>query len=378
MFTNTQIRKNEIGLVFRRGDLARVLAPGRHRVWQRPFGRDELERVDVLVTRFRHALLDVLIQDEALREELEIVEVSDAQRAFVWKDGRLFDIVGPGRHAYWKRPYALEVEVIDVDETAAFQHGRLDAILRHERASHFLRTFRVDEHERVIVRRDGVPLGVFERGVHVFWHTVSQLTVSEVDLREQSLDVTGQEIMTKDRVTLRVTLVASFRVIDVERMLAASPDASQTLYRSVQLALREAVAARDLDDLLADRESVGAELRSAVAARADALGLELTDLGVRDVILPGEMKSILNQVIEATKRAEANLIRRREETAAARSQANTAKLYESTPALRRMKELEALQEILKGANATFVIGQDDLLGQFERLTRSAGERPDSG
>lgn len=378
MLTNTQIRKNEVGLVFRRGDLARVLAPGRHRVWRRPFGRDELERIDVLETRFRHELLDVLIEDDRLRAELEIVEVSDDQRAFVWKDGRLFDVVGPGRHAFWKRPYSVEVELVDVDDSVAFGHPRLDAILRHERAQSFLRVFRVDEHERVVVRRDGVPLGVFGRGVHVFWRTAANLTASQVDLREKSFDVSGQEIMTKDRVTLRVTLVASFRVTDVERMLAASIDASQALYRSVQLALREAVAARDLDELLAERESVASELRSAVSARATDLGLELTDLGVRDVILPGEMKSILNQVIEASKRAEANLIRRREETAAARSQANTAKLYESTPALRRMKELEALQEILKGSNATFVIGQDDALGQLERLTRSAGLRPDTG
>lgn len=378
MLTKTQIRKNEVGLVFRRGDLSRVLAPGRHRVWQRPFGRDELERIDVLVTHFQHPLLDVLIEDDALRSELEVVEVADAQRALVWKDGRLFDIVGPGRHAYWKRPHAIAVEMIDVDARQRFEHAHLDAILRHQKGQLLFRTVRVEQHERVVLRVDGVPVETLRPGLHAFWRTAAQITTSEIDLREQSLDVSGQEIMTKDRVTLRVTLVANFRVTDVDRMLAASPDASQALYRSIQLALREAVAARELDDLLADRESVGAELRSAVTERAEAMGLALTDLGVRDVILPGEMKSILNQVIEASKRAEANLIRRREETAAARSQANTAKLYESTPALRRMKELEALQDILEGANATFVIGQEGILNQLERLMSSPDERPGSG
>ena len=93
----------------------------------------------------------------------------------------------------------------------------------------------------------------------------------------------------------------------------------------------------------------------------------MRSVGLRDIILPGDMKLILNQVIEAQKQAEANLIRRREETAAARSQANTAKLLADNPALARMKELEALQEILSGTKATFILGQGDLTEQIGRL-----------
>ena len=81
------------------------------------------------------------------------------------------------------------------------------------------------------------------------------------------------------------------------------------------------------------------------------------------------MKIILNEVIVAQKQAEANLIRRREETAAARSQANTAKLLAENPVLSRMKELEALQEILRGTNATFVLGTGDLADQISGLIR---------
>ena len=79
------------------------------------------------------------------------------------------------------------------------------------------------------------------------------------------------------------------------------------------------------------------------------------------------MKSILNQVIVAEKQAQANLIRRREETAAARSQANTAKLLEQNPVLARMKELEALQDILRGTDATFILGAGDLSEQIGQL-----------
>ncbi|QDU83081.1 FtsH protease regulator HflK [Planctomycetes bacterium Pla163] len=375
MLFKTHISKNQIGLVFRRGDLARVLDPGNHTVLQRPFGRDELEVVDVLVTRFEHPLLDVLIEDAAILEQLEVVELLDHQRALVWKDGRLFEIVGPGRHAFWKRPYTLAVEVLDVSGAGALEHPRLDAILRHPTAPFFVHAVRVDANERVVFRRDGAQIGVRGPGLHAFWKSSAELKWTAIDLREQSLDVAGQEIMTKDRVTLRVNLLVTYRVVDVQSAVDVAADAGQALYRAAQLVLREAVGARELDDLLVDRNAVGSELEVELADRAAQLGLELTGLGVRDVILPGEMKTILNQVIEATKRAEANLIRRREETAAARSQANTAKLFESTPALRRMKELEALQEILKGTRATFVLGQDDVLGQLGRLI---GAPPDEG
>ena len=111
----------------------------------------------------------------------------------------------------------------------------------------------------------------------------------------------------------------------------------------------------------------GREVRDALASRAKEFGVSVLSVGLRDVILPGDMKLILNQVIEAQKQAEANLIRRREETAAARSQANTAKLLAENPALARMKELEALQEILSGTKATFILGQGDLTEQVGRL-----------
>src|SRR5262249_1433394 len=104
-----------------------------------------------------------------------------------------------------------------------------------------------------------------------------------------------------------------------------------------------------------------------LARRAAEFGVAIASIGVRDIVLPGDMKTILNQVIEAQKQAEANLIRRREETAAARSQANTARLLAENPVLLRMKELEALEAILKGSKATFVLGPGDLGNQVKAL-----------
>ena len=107
--------------------------------------------------------------------------------------------------------------------------------------------------------------------------------------------------------------------------------------------------------------------KTAFVRSAEAIGVQVRSVGLRDIILPGDMKSLLNQVIAASKEAEANLIKRREETAAARSQANTAKLLAESPQLARLKELEMLKEVLAGAKTTFVFGSGDVAEQVRRL-----------
>ncbi|MEM9252315.1 MAG: slipin family protein, partial [Planctomycetota bacterium] len=233
-----------------------------------------------------------------------------------------------------------------------------------------------ESHERVLVFREGDLVGEFGPGMYVFWKNAGRITWKSVDLREQVADVAGQEIMTADKVTLRMNLVVSYRVTDAAKAVTTVADYAQALYREAQLALRKAVGARALEKLLTDKESVGDELASALRGRVAEFGVELRGVGLRDIILPGEMKQILNQVIEAEKQAEANLIRRREETAAARSQANTAKLLAENPALSRMKELEALQEILKGAKASFVFGSANLSDEVRRLIGDEAEVKD--
>ena len=137
-------------------------------------------------------------------------------------------------------------------------------------------------------------------------------------------------------------------------------DVDAWLYRLVQFAIREAVADRTLDEVLSAKNTLDAELRAYVRERIAETGIEVTELGVKDVILPGEMKELLNKVTEAKKAAEANLIVRREETAAMRSQANTAKLLQDNPTLMRLRELEALEKVAASAKLNVVLGDKGL------------------
>jgi regulator of protease activity HflC (stomatin/prohibitin superfamily) len=374
MFKTIHIKKHERGLRFRHGDFADVLAPGAYRVPFWNLARDRVEIFDTTRTKFEHPQLDVLLTHGLLRDQLHVLDLNDGQRALVWRDDRLAHVVGPGRHAFWKAPFAVQTAVYDVNEQFRFSHPRLQAIVQHPEATKWLDGVFVDAHEDVLLYRDGELVDTLRQGLHVFWKGTGKVAWKTIDRREQVADVAGQEIMTADKVTLRVNLLVTYQVADAQRAVTAVADYAQALYREAQLVLRAAVGAKALDALLADKESVGGEVREALARRAAEMGVRVINVGLRDIVLPGDMKTLLNQVIAATKEAEANLIRRREETAAARSQANTAKLLAESPALARLKELEMLEKILAGTQTTFVFGQGDLSEQIRTLTASKAQQ----
>lgn len=367
----THVRSHEIALRLRRGELVDVLGPGTH--WRRLGTVDQVH--DRLALRFESRRLEALVQHPALRAELDVVDLADHERALVRRAGRLVALLGPGQHAFWKQDPPLEIERHDV-RAVRFEHAEMDRILAHSDAGKFLRAVRTDEHEEILVYHGGRLAERFGPGTYVHWLGAAHVTWKAVDRRERVLDVAGQEIMTSDKVTLRVNLLVTWRVTDPERSVTASDDAAQALYRAAQLVLREAVGTRTLDELLTGKDEVAVQVRGAVTSRAEELGLEVRGVGLRDVILPGDMKSILNQVIEAQKQSEANLIRRREETAAARSQANTAKLLAENPVLLRMKELEQVAQILSGTRATLVLGHGDVSRQLRDIVAESASHGD--
>lgn len=365
------IRDFERGLRFQRGQFIGLVRPGQHRLMSNLWapGREKIEVVNTLSPRFEHSLLDVIAPHPSMADELLTLNLSESQRALIWISGRLQGIYGPGFYAFWKNSPAargLEIQTFDVDKFQ-FDHPRLETVLEHKDASRWLDGVEVTADEDVLLYRSGVFVNRLGPGRHVFWKGAGKIRWKATDRREQSADVSGQEIMTADKVTLRINMVVTWMVADAVKAATVVTDAAQALYREAQLALRAAVGARSLDQLLADKESVGNEVRSALVARAQEFGVIVRSVGLRDIILPGEMKTILNRVIEAEKQAQADLIRRREETAAARSQANTAKLLAENPMLARMKELELLQGVLTGARATFVFGSGEMTEQLRSL-----------
>ena len=378
------VKDDERAFLFRDGRFERLLGPGRFIAFD--YGR-RLTAETVKVVRAEiaadKALLFAKSHPAVAAEHFEIVQAGANEVAIVSLDGEPKHLVVPNTtRAFWKTLTRVDVERIDAAAEVRVAKRHLDK-LDPARSASLVVHAQVEAHEAGLLFIDGKLVERLPPGRHAFWAVGRTVKVAKVDTRPTPLEVTAQEILTKDRVGIRVTLTAFTRVVDPEKAALAAGDIANTLYRLVQFAIREAVATRTLDEILAARDTIDREVREFVGARAGDLGVEIGEIGVKDVILPGDVRELLNMVVEAERTAKANLIRRQEETAATRSLLNTARLMEDNPLLLRLKELEALEKLVEkvgridlhaGAGAG---GFDALLQNLYRL-RAEGRRSQAG
>jgi regulator of protease activity HflC (stomatin/prohibitin superfamily) len=208
---------------------------------------------------------------------------------------------------------------------------------------------------------------LLEPGNYYFWKGSKDVKIDKVDIRQQQLEIAGQEIMSKDKVTLRFNFVCQYKIIDPKKALLEIKNYSNELYILLQLVLREYVGGFTLDEILLKKQEIGDYVTQNLKEKTLNLGLDLIFAGVKDVILPGEIKDILNQVLIAEKKAQANVIMRREETASTRSLLNTAKLMEDNELLFKLKELEYIERISEKINQISISGGSQILEQFKQI-----------
>ncbi|MGH8297581.1 MAG: SPFH domain-containing protein, partial [Steroidobacteraceae bacterium] len=134
---------------------------------------------------------------------------------------------------------------------------------------------------------DGELAQVLQPGLHAFWKYQRALKIELVDRRMQAMEVAGQEILTGDKVSLRVNLTALWQMLDAVKARSTLASSTEFLYKELQLALREAVGVRTLDQLLGEKETLDREIGNAVRAKVEEHGLAVRSVGVKDVILPG-------------------------------------------------------------------------------------------
>jgi len=361
-----RVKKDERALLFDRGDFVDVLGPGEH-VRFDPLRRLEIEKFALAEPRFDHRLDDWLVKTEPalVAREFHFVELGPTEVGLRYEDGVLVEVLAPNsRQLYWKGYIDLRFERIDIATDFAIDAKLVPQLIACTGPGF---KFLVNGGDAVfgvqapafhvaLLYVDGRLHRVLEPGPYAFWKFGRNLRVDFVDLRLQVIEVAGQEILTKDKVPLRVNLNAGYRVTDVATAFAKQAKPADFLYKELQFGLRAAVGARTLDELLENKVVIDQVVAARIAQRVEGFGLEVDSVGVKDIILPGDMKTILARVVEADKIALANVIRRREETAATRSLLNTARVMEDNPTALRLKELETLEKVTEKIDKISVFG----------------------
>ncbi|MBS1793066.1 MAG: slipin family protein [Acidobacteria bacterium] len=234
-----------------------------------------------------------------------------------------------------------------------------------------------------------------------------------VDMRERDLTIKGQEILTADKVAIRVSIIVQFRVIDPQAAIHEVENYADRLYSDVQLAARRSLASMTLEEILTNRNRLSEDILADVKEAAGGYGVSILRADVKDLIFPGNLQEIMNRVLAAERMSEAQLVeartkaevqkinaqmlaeigrtetaqkleaerqsavvkteieRREAETRAEierlKKEAELRSLEElavatdslaRNPALLRLRELDALQELAKNANARIYIGFD--------------------
>jgi regulator of protease activity HflC (stomatin/prohibitin superfamily) len=291
-----------------------------------------------------------------------VIELTESEAGLVYKNGKLAGVLGPGkRQLYWKGPIEVKVEKINVSQDLEVPARVAKLLARAKQpllsqAAEAVSAVEVPDTSVALLIVDGEFTKLLQPGLHVFWKFHRTVKTELVDRRVQTMEVSGQDILTRDKVSLRVNLTALWQIEDVVRARAALQNFVEFVYKELQFALREAIGSRTLDELLGAKGDLDREIQSSARGKIEQHGIRLASLGIKDVILPGEMKEILNRVVEAEKAAQANLIKRREETAATRSLLNTARLMEENPTLLRLKELETLEKVTEKVDKLTVFG----------------------
>jgi len=355
------VNRYEVALVFKKGVYQGNLTEGKYWLWT-----EDVKKYDLTQQFYAPVELNVLLQDPLLSAALEVINVKENEIVLHYENGLLKQVLTPGRYTFWKSVVVNEFVYADTSKIEITENISRTT-LQHRLLLPYIRTYNVESYEKAVLFVDGKYAQTLASGNYTWWKNNITITVGKVDARAQQLEINGQEILTKDKAALRVNGYAQYRVTDIEKALLENKDHEKQLYVAFQLALREYIGGYAFDELLANKYTIAPFILAAVKEKAVALGIEVMGFGIRDIILPGDVKEIMNKVLIAEKNAQANSIMRREETASTRSLLNTAKLMEDNAMLWKLKEMEYVEKIAEKINNISVSGNGVLLDQLKQM-----------
>ncbi len=351
-----------VGLVLKNGSYNRMITDGLFWI----FPGEKVLEYDLSKPFQAPCELNILLKDAKLTAMLDVVEVKDGEIVLLYENNIFKNVLTAGRYAFWKGLVNRQYKTAEISKPEITE-GIDKMLLMRSELINYIRVFTVESYEQGLMFVEGKFERTLEPGAYYFWKNPVVITVLKADKRQLQMEISGQELLTKDKAAIRINFQIQYKVKNVEKALLENKEFEKQLYVLIQLAIRAFVGTLTLDELLDRKESAAPLIVENLKEKAEELGVVLGSSGIRDIILPGDVKDIMNQVLVAEKKAQANTIMRREETASTRSLLNTAKLMEENEMLYKLKEMEYVEKIADKINSLSLGGNTQLVEQLKQI-----------
>lgn len=357
-----KINSKQIALIYKNQAFKRILTSGIYwisyreipTVYEKAVFYNQLEDIQLIIKDSKF---------EALGEQIKIIE---NEIVLVFKNELLHQVLNAGNYLYFKNQDEFTFKRIDLNSEQSIDS--LDySVLKNPIVSPYLKIYKVEEFEKALLLINGRLKEQLNSGVYHFWNGALDMQILKADMRSSMMEISGQELLTKDKAALRINFQLEYRVSDIKRALIENKDYQKQLYITAQLAIRSIIGSLTLDEILESKRQIDDSLFQLIKSTSSHLGIQLSLVGLKDFILPGEVKDIMNQVLIAEKQAQANTIARREESASTRSLLNISKLMDENPTLFKLKELEYVEKIAGKIGEIKLTNQQSFISQLSNV-----------
>lgn len=365
LIMKTIINENQRGLLFKNGKFVKMLSAGKYNL----IGSNKKIEILNIANEFKVPGYDlsVFLKDENLKRELSVVDLKDETLVLHYINGKFCECLSSGIYAFWSVFNKHDFKEIDIKDPRVDESVPI-FIFEYIPKSYFYKV-EVAQYQKARLYYNNKLVDLLDEGVYYFWNNGTKINIGIVDTRLLQMDISGQEILTLDKVALRINFVCHYKITDYIKIHTEIDDFEQQMHVTLQLALREYIGKYRLDEILENKEQISDFAFKRLKEKENEYYVNLVDAGVKDIIIPGEIRDIMNTVLIAEKRAQANVITRREEVASTRSLLNTAKLMEENQTLYKLKELECLEKICENVGNITVSGGTDLLSQLTKILK---------
>lgn len=358
------IRDNQAGFVMKDGIFVKMITAGRYH-FSKALGYEvHIEEMEGEMN-FMEVPYQILEKDKAFQASTVHMQIPDGMLGFIYIDGNLHTLASRREYVFWNvfTHYTWKLVSMEEVEIGADVTKQMLSIVPVK----YYKTVHVDEGELGLLYYDHVLIRQLTKGIYSFWNYTKDVTVKLFDMKQKVMDIAGQEILTRDKIGIRMNVNCMYRIRDAVEFVEKVSDLKTQMYPQVQLVIRELTGNYKLDEILEMKDKISKEIYEKLKEKENQFCVEFISAGIKDIILPGEIQDIMNSVLVAEKRAQANVITRREEVASTRSLLNTAKLMDENQTLYKLKELEYLERICDRVGEISVNGNGGLVEQLGRL-----------